>query len=221
MIRKNKNGFVIEMVLIFMLITFGFCMAITGLLGSLSAQRKLAKNNIQMQTDLNQLGEYYLRCVEAGGEFPKGTESNYASFDWMDDEAREFFKKCEKYHFRYNSYYSIERAGANKFFKEKYIWRKLVISTDGINKMVIELKETKLNETNKNEYFVQQWAVGDNLITDIEKDGYKKDSLTVLQKLWRFIGSEIDTFDKLRKNEDWLQFFQDNFNNVEQIFSDD
>lgn len=211
--KKKQNGFVIELMLVFMLITFGFAMAVTAFLSSLSVERKYADRFVDMQTDLNQIGEYYLRSIEAGKNFPNGSEESFESFDWMDEDAKAFFAKCkEQYGFKYSTYFSITREGLLKFFQDKFIWRKLVISADGANKMVVELKETRIpEENNKTEYYIKSWTVGDNITDEETAGGYKVDNLNILQKLWKFIGLQINSIDELIVNNDWYGFFIENF----------
>ena len=197
MIKRKQNGFVIELIIVFMLVTFGFCMVMTTYLGSLNVERKYAKQSVNMQTDLNQIGEYYLRYIEESGEqFPSGTETNFSNskYNWMDNETKEFFKTCNQtYHFKFEPKFSIVRGNLLEFYKTKYIWRKLVIkSSNNKIKMIIELKEQRVSD-NETEYYVQNWSVGDELTDETETSGgYEQDNLSTLQKLWMFLGLEID-----------------------------
>lgn len=196
MLKRKQNGFVIEMMIVFMLVTFGLCMAITIHIQTLNVDRKSAKQTIHMQTDLNQIGEYYLRYIEESGEqFPTGKEANFSAtkYKWLDDEAKTFFTNCnQKYHFTYEPAFSITRGSMFEFFKTKYIWRKLVVKDEhGAIRMVVELKEKRVSN-NQTEYYIQNWAVGDELIDEsAESGGYQTDNLNLLQKLWKFLGLEI------------------------------
>ena len=193
--ERKKSGLVIEMMLIFMLITFGFCLLITTVVIGLNGERKYAKTNIQMQTDLNQIGEYYIRYIEEGGDkFPSGNDDfSQESFAWMDDLAKEFFTTCsESYKFTFKAEFSISRSGLTGFFKTKYIWRKLtVIDSNNQVKMIVELKEKWLDE-NMSTYEIYKWDIGDSVKDDPDAAGsYQPDDLNLLQKLWKFLGMEI------------------------------
>lgn len=215
MMKKKQKGFVIETMILFMFISFGFCLIITAFLGTLGVQRKLAKKSVDMQTDLNQIGEYYLRYIEESGEqFPTGTETAFSGdkYKWMDEGAKEFFQNCnENYKFRFETSFSITRGSLAEFFKTKYIWRKLVVKTKDDNiKMIIELKEQRVSDT-QTQYYIQNWSVGDDLIDEsAESGGYQNDKLTTLQKLWRFLGLEIksiQTWNPSGDLRDLLEFF--------------
>lgn len=221
----KKKGLVIEMMIIFMVVTFGFCLVLTTYIGTLNIERKVAKHSVDMQTDLNQIGEYYLRYIEESGkQFPKGSETTFASDDykWMDDGAKEFFAKCkDKYGFTYEPEFSITRGTLLEFFKTKFVWRKLVVKAPDDNiKMIIELQEKRTSDTTT-EYYIKTWSVGDELFDESAADGgYQEDRLTILQKLWRFVGLEINSISDLMKNGEWLQFFRSSINNFENAMND-
>lgn len=213
------------MVVMFMLITFGFCAVVAAYMGSLSIERKYAKMSIDTQTDLNQIGEYYLRYIEESGEqFPIGNEKNFSNdkYKWMDEEAKNFFLQFNKSHgYTFESSFSITRGGFLEFFKTKFVWRKLVVKNpDGDIKMIIELKEKRVSDS-ETEYDIQNWSVGDNLTDETSTSGgYQQDKLSILQRLWRFIGLEINSISDLLKNGDWLAFFMESIENFSTALRD-
>ena len=81
-------------------ISFGLAIfTLGGLLLTMMMTSTYSFKSIRQQQEnkinLNQVGEYFLRSVECGGEFPVGTETTdpeYDKFGWMDSETREFFK---------------------------------------------------------------------------------------------------------------------------------
>ncbi len=204
MTERKKNGFVIEMMMIFMLITFGFCILITTVIMGLNKERKYSHANIQMQTDLNQIGEYYIRYVELSGKnFPTGTEKTNqgakipletvlasSEFEWMTEEIKNFFLRKEN-NYEYSVYYTIKRGNVFEFFTTKEIWRKLVVKSkdDGKIKLIIELTEKRSEDASsiKADYKVENWSMGDDL-TDETSDSYVKDNISILQKLWGLLG---------------------------------
>lgn len=228
MIKRKQNGFVIELMIVFMLVTFGFCMLMTTFLGTLNLERKYAKESVSVQTDLNQVGEYYLRYIEESGEqFPKGNETSFntTKYNWMDDDAKEFFINFnKKYKYTFTPAFSITRGSFLEFFKTKYIWRKLVVRTSDNNiKMIIELKEQRVSDTDT-EYYIQNWSVGSNLVDEsAESGGYQEDKLTLLQKLWKFLGLEINslkTWNPTGDLKDLLTLFNDVSNNWREATKD-
>lgn len=216
------------MVVMFMLITFGFCAVVAAYMGSLSIERKYAKMSLDTQTDLNQIGEYYLRYIEESGEqFPVGNEKNFTAdkYKWMDDETKDFFvqfNNSHNYGYTFEPSFSITRGGLLEFFKTKYVWRKLVVkNSSGDIKMVIELKEKRVSDS-ETEYDIENWSVGDNLTDETSTSGgYQQDKLSVLQRLWRFIGLEINSISDLLKNGDWLAFFRDSIDNFSTSLRDE
>ena len=224
MIKRKNDGFVIEMMIYFMLICFGLCLLILTYMGSLRNERNIANQTVNMQTDLNQIGEYYLRYIEESGEkFPDGTETDFSAskYNWMDDEAKAFFLDTnERFNLKYEASFSIIREsglqGLLNFFKTKYIWRKLTVKTDDNKiKMVIDLKEQRVKGSDTGtEYYIENWSLGDDL-TDEYAGSYQNDDLSILQRLWVFIGLEINSIEDLIKNGDWLAFFIGSINNFQ------
>lgn len=222
MTERKKNGFVIEMMMIFMLITFGFCILITTVILGLRNERKYSHANIQMQTDLNQIGEYYIRFIQSGsGTFPIGEKiitdfSDAESYGWMGDDEegdriKAFFKRINQ-QYKFDSYFTVARGDVFEFFETKEIWRKLVVTSRDDNqiKMIIELSETRAKlvdeKTSKRtktadyaaDYKIQSWSIGDAL-QDTSASVYRTDegNLNFLQKLWALTGKngyEIITF---------------------------
>lgn len=202
--HNNKKGYVIELMIFFMLVTFGFCMIITTFVSSLTTERKYAKNEITRQSELNQIGEYYLRAIEAGGSFPKGNETNYSAFTWMDDnkdgksddkdEAVQFFKKYKNY--SYSDKISTEYGDFKSFYEKLSVKRRLVVSLNEKPQMVIIIEEKYVNN-NSTTYDILSWSIGDDLT--VTEDGFTQDvSLNILQKLWRFFGLVKNGFSGMR-----------------------
>lgn len=194
--RKGKKGFVIEMVILFMLITFGFCLVVTTYLATLNVERKYAQKQLEMNVDLNQVGEYYMRAIQAGQVFPTGQEDTFdvAEFDWMDDTEKAFFVKCkEKYDYTYESSFSIKRGNFLEFYAEKAVSRKLIVRTPGgVQAMVIIVCESR-NANNNASYEVLDWSV-----TDIHEGiEYEEENISLLKKLWIWLGQGLKEIEDL------------------------
>ena len=199
---KNDRGYIIETVLVFMLITLGFCMLATTFIGTMNVERRIAKQAVDMQTDLNQVGEYYLRYIEqGGGKFPTGAETDVNAFSgedfsWMDDEAKDFFVQFnEANHLSFEPFFAISRNGVLQFFTENCVWRKLVVRYgDDDIKMLIELRETRdeyVRESKtygKVQYDIYNWAIGDHLTDESASGDYIEDNLSYLERLWKILG---------------------------------
>lgn len=203
MLKKRQNGFVIEIMIAFMFVTFGFCLVITTYLGTLRLDRKHANNTVQMQANLNQIGEYYLRCIQSSKEFPKGTEDNFDKFDWMDESTKEFFENNKNKGYTYDTLFSIKRGNIWEFYVDKYIMRKLIVKSGNKNKLVVIVKET-MDSKSKHSYEILDWSVGNDVNTN--NDGYKSDKnkLNLLQKLWKLFGlsmENVEDFKKIDKKE--------------------
>ncbi len=191
---KGKKGFVIELTIVFMLVTFGFCMVITTFVGTLSAERKYAKSEISSQTVLNQIGEYYMRSVEAGGTFPKGDEANFSGYAWMDDngdgvfnnndETIKFFKTHNNY--RYTDKISATYGSFLDFYSTKSVYRRLSVQQGGETKMILTVKEIYVDK-NTSDCEIVTWYIGDDVTAEAE-DEFQETTLNILQLLWKFFG---------------------------------
>lgn len=110
--------------------------------------------------------------------------------------AKAFFLNLNSnYQLKYEPAYSIKRGSLPEFYQTKYIWRKLLVesSNDSI-RLVIELKEQRTDAPQTADYRIKYWMVGEGL-EDLSADGtYKPDDLNVLQKLWVFLGLQINSF---------------------------
>lgn len=192
---KKRNGFVIELMIGFMLVTFATCTVITVYVTSLATARKTAKNDINNQIVLNQIGEYFMRSVEAGGVFPKdNTGLTYAKYSWMDDngdkvldnndETVKFFKDHGGY--TYSDKISAEYGNILDFYATKAVTRRLAVMADGKRKMVLTVKENYIDD-NTSACDVLTWYVGKDLdVPDDEQ--FKETNLNILQLLWKFFG---------------------------------
>lgn len=202
---KKQNGFVIELMIVFMLVTFGFCMIVTTFMSTLVTERKLANKEFERQMTLNQIGEYYLRAVEAGKAFPKGNETNYEKasqqdFSWMDDngdgklnnddETVKFFSNCKgKYNFE--TLYSVKRGGFLEFYATKAVSYKLIVKSGSTVQMVVIVVETRTG-SDKADYEVKDWSITD-IHSDVEYT--KEENLSLLKKLWIWLGNTIEKWE--------------------------
>ena len=193
---KKQNGMVMELMIVFMFVTFGLCMVATMFVASLTTERKIAKSHIDTQTNLNQIGEYFMRAVEAGGVFPTGTETNYSDnqFQWMDDngdnvrddndETVRFFKALDGY--KFTDQISASYGGLLSFYATRSVSRRLVVTAGSQTKMVLTVREAYIDK-NTSDCEILTWYVGDNVA--IEDGGeFKTTDLNILQLLWKFFG---------------------------------
>lgn len=191
---KKQNGFTIEMMIVFMLVTFGLCMLIITFLSSLILDKKLASQQIDRQLTLNQIGEYYLRAVEAGQTFPTLKESeNLNNITWVknDAAAKEFFTDC-KGEYLLKSEYAVKRGGFLEFYAEKAASYKLTVTSDSKVQMVVIVVETKQGSNQAN-YEIKDWS-----ITDIHEgigDYAESEDLGVLKKIWIWLGNTINRWE--------------------------
>ncbi len=190
---KKQNGFVIELMIIFMLVTFSFCMVVTTFMSTLVTKRRLANEEFERQIALNQIGEYYLRAVESGKKFPTlQSGENLNSYDWLNDDAtaKNFFNSC-KGKYKLETLYAVKRAGFLEFYATKAVSYKLIVKAGNTVQMVVILVETR-NGNNEAHYEVKDWS-----ITDIHTglgDYSESENLSVLKKLWIWLGNTIQSW---------------------------
>lgn len=192
---KNQNGFVIELMIVFMLVTFAFCTTVLIFVNLLSANRKTAKRQIDSQTVLNQIGEYYMRSVEAGGTFPTGNSSiTYGLYPWMDDNGdNDLTSADETYNFFANNtlYTFSDKLSATygtvlEFYKTKSVWRRLTVRSGSTTKMILTVKEVYVDKNTSN-CEILTWYIGDGVTSDRD-DEFESTQLSTLQLIWKFFG---------------------------------
>lgn len=234
---KKQNGFVIELMIVFMLVTFGFCMLVTTFMSTLVTERKLANKEFKRQMTLNQIGEYYLRCVEAGGVFPDKYENitkpeKYKDFAWMDenedkkldseDNTVKFFE--ENKHYIYQDKIYVNYGDLWDFFEAQGVKRRLTVTSNSKTKMILTVDEKYQNSKDSpSNCEILTWYTGDDLSDPTDSDDFKTTQLTTLQKLWKFFGltsSDLKNMERNNGNIWLLNKLKDIYNGINIIGND-
>lgn len=198
---KKQNGFVIELMIVFMLVTFGFCMVVTTFMSMLVTERKLTNKEFERQMTLNQIGEYYLRAVEAGKNFPTlNQDDNLNSYDWIKNDAvaKEFFNNCKgKYNFTTGFY--AKRAGFSENYNIKTVSHKLTVKSGNTTQLIVIIDEKRnvLDENGKTRKDAANYCVKDWSISDIDNGiTYSSaENISWFKKLWNWLGNTIEQWE--------------------------
>lgn len=206
---KNKKGIAIEWAIVFALVIFGLIASLISYMTVIRVDRQYSQKMESRQTDLEQLCEYYIRCCGKSGEFPKGNETTYDKFGWMDENAVDFFKRIQsQYGYTFQSETQKKLNSFWKFYTDSSIARKLTVSKDGTEFMTMIVEEyieydTKnplimtYSNNGASTYRILDWS-----IRDIDEE-FESDSLGLLGSIWKWIGGGISKLVVRTENSDY------------------
>lgn len=189
---RSKRGVAMAWAILFLFVISSITAMLTTTMFSSYSAIKNAKKSIQVEADINQIGEYYLRCIGSSGDFPNGNETNYNDFDWMDENAISFFKSCrDKYGY---TFISESETDESKWYEgytaNGYIRRLTVRDDSGNDVLIVAVKEDIAYDESKGLFLVRrgnpestftviEWTVNDKVGTLYE------DSPGLFKRLWQ------------------------------------
>jgi len=182
----------------FGVVIFTILSLLTTAMFTVSTRTKIVAEDITRNTDLDQIGEYFIRAVGTSSLFPNGTftsstdVSDYSQ--WMDEEARQFFIKCsEEYGYTFSSERTTEKGKFRNFYRDETYFRRLTVTQNGTQVLsIIVAEELSYDEKGwlltrssnpVTTFKIVEWTTNDTA------GEMEDDRLNLLQWVWNKIGS--------------------------------
>jgi len=206
---KSKKGAAIELAVIFALVVFSLGTLLIGMVSANLTPNKEQKRKLESQLSLSQIGEYFVRACEFGGDFPTDDRTGvtynvltnsyspsnyYNTYPWMDEDTKKFFAKCANngYYFE-TSVCTLNQGTFWNFYTSQALVRKLVVKdrTGSVLFNVSVLEDYIYDESGvlltkssnpETRFTVINWATEDCL------SGVSGQSTNILQKIWKWVG---------------------------------
>jgi len=214
-VLKDKKGVAIEWAIAFGFVVFALTLVLTTIIAICSAPIRAQRKQQAQQDMISQIGEYFLRSCEFGGEFPTGTDpiekisfnsitekytpSNYFdNYSWMDDIAKTFFAKCASKGYIFNTTICEDNGNFWNFYAAQGMIRTLTVNDSSGNVLLsLAVAEDYYYDTGEGILFtkstnpettftVLNWTTGGSVYN------YPSDNLNILQRIWKWVGKIFD-----------------------------
>jgi len=99
---RNKKGVALVWAIAFGMVIFLIISVFITLILVANSHVNTTQTAFNRQNDIDQIGEYYIRCISLGGDFPSGSETDMSKYSWMDNDVKTFFMRVNSaYDFTY------------------------------------------------------------------------------------------------------------------------